>query len=428
MRGGPGLARLGLEDSLVAPRAIVIGRSRDCDLVYGEATVSGHHARLVWRGRALWIEDLGSANGTLVHGKRIRRERIRPGDEVLLGQAPLPWSRPELRPFLRAGAGGDTVDALSIPGRRFICGSCGVRGVMPSGFAGGELSCGSCGEQLRVGPPRRRGRSGFALALLVLLVGGGVTLWATRGFERVRAVREAVRALGERAGEQVGTGAASPQEASIRAHSSDAVVAAWDSTTPLTRNTAVQFAAGDQGPYHVEQVARIWNEVRGRWHYVNDPRGQEYFARASESIANDYAGDCDDFAIVLAAMITAIGGESRVVMMDGPGGGHAYTEACIRDDPDAVRDRLATYYRDHRDDRLGRQRLREIHYRPSESCPVWLNLDWNAGVPGGDYEAEAWAVAIHADGSTETLAPAGLPPNMGHATGAIPESASPASP
>jgi hypothetical protein len=259
-----------------------------------------------------------------------------------------------------------------------------------------------------------------------LLVVAAVGLWATRGFERVRAVREAVRELGERAGEQVGTGAASPQEASIRAHSRDAVVAALDSTNPITRNTAVQLAAADEGPYHVEQVARVWNEVRARWHYVNDPRGQEYFARASESIANDYAGDCDDFAIVLAAMITAIGGESRVVMMDGPGGGHAYAEACIQGDPDDVRDKLSSYYRRHRDRRLGRQRLREIHYRPSESCPVWLNLDWNAGVPGGEYEAEAWAVAIHADGTTETLAPAGLPPSAASQRGAVPQSASPA--
>ena len=373
----------------------------------------------------MWVEDLGSANGTWVHGKRVDSAQIRPGEEVLLGQASLPWSRPELRALLRQGA-GDTVEAVSIPGRRFICGSCGVRGVMPAGFKGGMLRCGSCGEQLSVGPPQKRGRWGWGLALVVLLLGGGIGLWATRGFEQVRAVQEAVRELGERASEQAGTGASSPQEASIRAHSRDAVVTAMDSRNPITRNTAVQLAAPDQGPYHVEQVARVWNEVRARWHYVNDPRGQEYFAKASESIQNDYAGDCDDFAIVLASMITAIGGDARVVMMDGPGGGHAYAEACLNDPPDTIRDKLAAFYRAHRDARLGRQTLSEIHYRPSATCPVWLNLDWNAGVPGGDYEAEAWAVAIHDDGTTETLAPAGLPPVAGANNGAVPQAAAPA--
>jgi len=396
--------------------------------VFDEPTVSGHHARLVWRGTGLVIEDLGSANGTWVGGKRIRRVNIRPGEDVLLGQAPFPWSSAELAPFLRSGARGDTIEAVSIPGRRFICGSCGTRGVMPPGFRGGQLSCGSCGEGLSVGPPQKRGRWGWAVVLIVILIGGGAGLWFTRGFERVREVREAVRELGERAGEQVGTGASSPQEASIRAHSREGVVAAMDATNPLTRNTAVQLAAGDEGPYHVEQVARVWNEVRARWHYVNDPQGQEYFALASESIQNEYAGDCDDFSIVLAAMITAIGGEARVVMMDGPGGGHAYTEACVRDEPDTIRDKLATYYRRHRDRRLGRQRLSEIHYRPSASCPVWLNLDWNAGVPGGAYEAEAWAVAIYPDGKTETLAPAGLPPSAQGSSGDVPQAASPGAP
>ena len=38
---------------------------------------------------------------------------------------------------------------------------------------------------------------------------------------------------------------------------------------------------------------------------------------------------------------------------------------------------------------------------------MWLNLDWNARVPGGPYGHEYWAVAIYPDGRTETLAPSG---------------------
>ena len=50
--------------------------------------------------------------------------------------------------------------------------------------------------------------------------------------------------------------------------------------------------------------------------------------------------------------------------------------------------------------------IEDIHFRSDSECPVWLNLDWNARVPGGPYGRERWAVGIHPDGATETLAAA----------------------
>ncbi|MDH5490639.1 MAG: FHA domain-containing protein, partial [Myxococcales bacterium] len=78
-----------------------------------EPTVSGRHARFSWEGRHILVEDLGSANGTFVNGKRIERAHVRAGDDVRLGRAPLPWSDKALRVFLRKGARGDTVQAIS---------------------------------------------------------------------------------------------------------------------------------------------------------------------------------------------------------------------------------------------------------------------------------------------------------------------------
>ena len=108
-------------------------------------------------------------------------------------------------------------------------------------------------------------------------------------------------------------------------------------------------------------------------------------------------------------MIEAIGGETRIVMMNGPEGGHAYAEVCLQMEPDEARTRLTRHYERYRDRNLGRQRVNVMNYRPGTTCPIWLNLDWNAGVPGGEYEDESWAVAIYPDGRTETLAPAGSP-------------------
>ncbi len=385
------------------PGNIVVGRSRDCDIVLRDPTVSGRHGRLAWEGDRILVEDLGSANGTFVDDKRIEHAHIRPGDDVRFGRAPLRWSEPVLRPFLRRG-GKDTVLGESIPGRRFICGQCGTRGIMPGGFRGGVLRCGACNQRLIVSKPKRRKGGWVGVTLLAAVAAVGLLfLFRSGGDQPLR-----------RAAERLGIpdpGAplsASPQEASIRMHTLSQVVGAIDASTPSTRNAAAQIAAEDEGPFHIEQVARIWSRVRSEWRYVNDPRGDEYFATASESIDNGYIGDCDDFAIVLVAMISAIGGDARIVMMDGPQGGHAYAEVCIPEDSDTIRDRLATHYRAHRDQNLGVQRVTAVHYRPGHDCNVWLNLDWNAGVPGGEYEAEQWAVAIYPDGRTETLAPAGV--------------------
>ncbi|MEM1413890.1 MAG: FHA domain-containing protein [Myxococcota bacterium] len=389
-------------------RNIVLGRSRDCDLVLSEPTVSGRHARLTWRDGRILVEDLGSANGTFVGKERIGQKAVRPGDDLRFGAYELAWSDPRLRPFLRAGA-SDTVQGVTIPGqRRFICGRCGTRGLMPGGFTSGVLKCGACGERLVVTGEKRRGvlRPLLTLAALVAVSTGAFLLFESDAAKET--LERAAETLGEVPSQlEALDGAASPQEGSIRAHTLPAVLEALDVTSPTTRNTAARLAADDEGPYRVEQVARLWSHARSEWRYVNDPRGNEYFAKASETIENEYVGDCDDFAILLVAMIQAIGGDARLVMMDGPGGGHAYAEACVVGDAEEVRDKLRTHYRRNRDRNLGRQSVDAIHYRPSAECPVWLNLDWNAGVPGGPYEDEAWAVAIYADGRTETLAPAG---------------------
>jgi len=79
-------------------RYVVVGRSRDCDLVLSHTSVSGRHARLVWKGHRIIVEDLGSANGTFVRGEKVGKGVVRPGDDVRLGRVSLPWSDPALRP------------------------------------------------------------------------------------------------------------------------------------------------------------------------------------------------------------------------------------------------------------------------------------------------------------------------------------------
>ncbi len=62
---------------------LVAGRGKDRGLVLESPAVSRQHARLQARGTGVTVEDLGSANGTLLNGRRIDRvETLREGDEL----------------------------------------------------------------------------------------------------------------------------------------------------------------------------------------------------------------------------------------------------------------------------------------------------------------------------------------------------------
>jgi transglutaminase-like putative cysteine protease len=386
---------------------VIIGRSDDCDIVLDDPSVSARHARLHWEGDQIAVEDLGSANGTFVERCMIARALVRPGDELVIGQMPIVWSEPRLHAFLRAGPRRttlriDTVSARPISERRFMCGACRVQGLLPSDLECGPFACGACGAELALGnPPRNRKRNhriGW-LAASVLLVCLSVGSWMALSKTPAHRLRGRIAyAFGLMNPSQERT-VSSREEASIRARIAPRIAASVDANHPRTRNLAVQLAADDDGPFHVEQVARVWAHVRRQWRYVSDPLGAEYFARASETIENGLAGDCDDFATVVIAMLQAIGGRGRMVMVEGDEGGHAYAEVCIHASAADVAARLSVFYRNA----SPTIQVAEIHYRSDDTCPVWLNLDWNARMPGGEYGRERWAVAIDANGATETL-------------------------
>jgi pSer/pThr/pTyr-binding forkhead associated (FHA) protein len=67
----------------------VIGRGRTADLVLSEATISRAHAVLGYEAGKLFVEDLGSTNGTLVNGVRERRVLLADGDELQMGKLQL---------------------------------------------------------------------------------------------------------------------------------------------------------------------------------------------------------------------------------------------------------------------------------------------------------------------------------------------------
>jgi len=62
--------------------SMTIGRAADCELSIPGEEISRKHARIKVMNDGLEVEDLGSANGTFINGKRVAKEMAQGGDEL----------------------------------------------------------------------------------------------------------------------------------------------------------------------------------------------------------------------------------------------------------------------------------------------------------------------------------------------------------
>jgi pSer/pThr/pTyr-binding forkhead associated (FHA) protein len=63
-----------------------IGRTPDAPIFLDDVTVSRNHALLVRRRDGVYIDDLGSLNGSYVNRKRIESHLLADGDEIQIGK------------------------------------------------------------------------------------------------------------------------------------------------------------------------------------------------------------------------------------------------------------------------------------------------------------------------------------------------------
>ena len=70
---------------------ISVGRSPDAGIFLDDVTVSRNHALLVKRNDGLFIDDLGSLNGTYVNRRRIESHKLDDGDEIQIGKYKLSY-------------------------------------------------------------------------------------------------------------------------------------------------------------------------------------------------------------------------------------------------------------------------------------------------------------------------------------------------
>jgi len=86
--GGPALPA---GSTIEVPTAIVAGRDTESDIrLDGDEFASARHARIDPRADGVWVEDLGSTNGTFVNDARVMTARLlRVGDTLRIGQTEL---------------------------------------------------------------------------------------------------------------------------------------------------------------------------------------------------------------------------------------------------------------------------------------------------------------------------------------------------
>jgi pSer/pThr/pTyr-binding forkhead associated (FHA) protein len=88
IRSGGGRAG---ESFAVEGDRMTIGRSPDAGVFLDDVTVSRNHALLVRRRDGLYIDDLGSLNGTYVNRRRIESHKLASGDDLQIGKYKLTY-------------------------------------------------------------------------------------------------------------------------------------------------------------------------------------------------------------------------------------------------------------------------------------------------------------------------------------------------
>lgn len=170
-------------------------------------------------------------------------------------------------------------------------------------------------------------------------------------------------------------------------------IQAVDYYNPEVRNYAVSLTTDDSlkryiTEYHeyrrLIQCFAVFRDVNRRWNYVNDPLGQEYLVKASDNLGV-FSGDCDDHSIMMAAAIMSIGGTMRLVHTTE----HVYPEILIGD-----KDNLEDInYIIKKVMFKAESEGKRLHYHIDNQKQIWLNLDYTARYPGGEFmESEIIAI------------------------------------
>ncbi len=171
-------------------------------------------------------------------------------------------------------------------------------------------------------------------------------------------------------------------------NSEEALTAAADYMNPEVKTFANQAATqhftedGDALFKQHQNIVRyfsVFKTVNLQWKYVEDPKDEEYFAKASESLKT-MAGDCDDHDALMTACIKAIGGEAQMVVVEG----HIFPVVRVADSEFEFNVKVKPLVQQLFRDEYNGEPL-SIY---SLEDGVWMNFDYTANYPGGPFMSD----------------------------------------
>lgn len=139
------------------------------------------------------------------------------------------------------------------------------------------------------------------------------------------------------------------------------------------------FTEGEDKLYHqygdIIRYFSVFKTINKEWKYVSDPADTEHFAKASESLTS-MAGDCDDYSILMASCIKAVGGQSRIVWVKG----HAFPVVLVASDKYEFKLKVKPLLKELFTDVYG-NKFGVIQNEEG----IWLNFDYTKKYPGGPF-------------------------------------------
>jgi PKD repeat protein len=155
------------------------------------------------------------------------------------------------------------------------------------------------------------------------------------------------------------------------------------------RDEGLDLVGSASGAQRIDQICSIYDYLVNNWTFVSDWKGLDEFQYSNYTlkkgldVGKSGKGDCDDFSILLSALIESIGGTPRIILAYSPAGGHAYTEVYLGNnntDVDMMQKWLQKKYN-----------VTDVYiHADPENGDVWLNMDWwtdsgGAIHPGGPF-------------------------------------------
>ena len=156
--------------------------------------------------------------------------------------------------------------------------------------------------------------------------------------------------------------------------------------TQLTKDRPVK------GDTKYQQMCALWKHLYDNWYYIHDPSDTPLDTwRTSEESVNlfysnggkQYSGDCDDFAIMAAAMVRCVGLSSRFIAASGFNGGkgHAYAEVFVDGmEWESAQREIRSYFNLEPTTTIFNKKG-TYENRPG----FWINLDWWSPHIGSGY-------------------------------------------